>query len=197
MRGRWSLVFSLLTLAAPAALFAQTEAGLKAGGSFGSISNKGVLPGNLGTRTGFAGGLFVGYHAGPLGFGVEGLYAQRGATSDQSLADSPTRLDFIDVPAYAKVELPLPGVRPFIYAGPQVSFRVRCRTAADAACGTAADSIPKTDYAAVVGAGLRFGGIGLEGRYVYGLRDLKLSTVSSSESYKTRTFLILASIGKF
>jgi len=31
----------------------------------------------------------------------------------------------------------------------------------------------------------------LEGRYVYGLTDLKLSTVTSSESYKTRSVLIL------
>jgi hypothetical protein len=34
--------------------------------------------------------------------------------------------------------------------------------------------------------------LSIEGRYVYGLTDLKLNTVTSSESFKSRTFLILA-----
>jgi hypothetical protein len=38
-------------------------------------------------------------------------------------------------------------------------------------------------------------GVGLEGRFVYGLRDLRLETVTSSTSYKNRTFMILGSIG--
>ena len=56
---------------------------------------------------------------------------------------------------------------------------------------------PKTSTAAVIGAGLRLGGMSamtIEGRYVYGLTDLKLNTVTSSQSYKTRSFLILAGL---
>jgi hypothetical protein len=34
-----------------------------------------------------------------------------------------------------------------------------------------------------------------EGRYVYGLTDLKLNTVTSSSSYKTRSFLLLVGFG--
>jgi Outer membrane protein beta-barrel domain len=197
MHCRGLLLSTLLVLAAPAALFAQGEAGIKGGVSFGNISNKGVLPGNLDTRTGFAAGLYLGYRVGLLGVGLEGLYAQRGAKSDQSLAASQTRLDYIDVPVYVKAALPTPLLQPFVYAGPQVSFEVRCHTAGDADCPDAATSgRKKTDYAAVFGAGVRFGGLGLEGRYVYGLRDLKLSTVTTSESYKTRSFLILVSIGR-
>ena len=37
-------------------------------------------------------------------------------------------------------------------------------------------------------------GFTLEGRYIYGLNDLKLSTVTASQSYKTRSFLILAGL---
>jgi len=198
MRHRRSLLLALLALAAPAALCAQGEAGLKAGVSFGNISNKGVLPGNLENRTGFAGGIYVGYRVGFIGLGFEGLYARRGAKSDSSFATAQTRLDYIDVPVYVKLTLPTPFlVQPFVYAGPQVSFEVRCRTAADAACPDAATSgRKKTDYGAVIGAGARFGGLGLEGRYIYGLRDLKLNTVTDTHSYKTRTFLILLSIGR-
>ncbi len=197
MHRRCSLLVALLALAAPITLLAQGEAGIKGGISFGNISNKGVLPGNLDTRTGFAAGLFLGYRVGFLGVGIEGLYAQRGAKSDQSLATSQTRLDYIDVPAYVKASLPTPLLQPFVYAGPQVSFEVRCHTASEGDCPEAsASGRKKTDYAAVFGAGVRFGGLGLEGRYVYGLRDLKLNTVSDPESYKTRSFLILVSIGR-
>jgi hypothetical protein len=170
--------------------------GIKAGLSFGKITNEGLLPSNLDTRTGGAGGISFRTGSGILGLGVEALYAQRGATSDQSFATAQTRLDYVDVPVYLRIAIPTPSVHPFAYAGPQVSFEVHCRTANGADC-LAQGSRKKTDYAGVIGAGLRFGGksgaggVSLEGRYVYGLRDLDLSTVTSSESYKNRTFMIL------
>lgn len=174
------------------------EVGIKGGLSFGNISNKGILPGSLKTRTGIAGGLYFGYSAPVVGIGVEALYAQRGLRSDESISVAETKLDYIDIPAYLKINIPTSGIRPFIYAGPQISFEVRCRTGNDADC---ADTSPRksTDYAAVIGAGLRLGrgtGITLEGRYVYGLQDLKLATLTSSESYKHRTFMLLVGIGK-
>ncbi|HEX3235574.1 MAG TPA: porin family protein [Gemmatimonadales bacterium] len=193
------LLLVLLAPAMPSITLAQGEFGVKAGVSFGNISNKGVLPGDLKTRTGFTGGLYAGYRAAVLGFDVEGLYAQRGARSDESFATAETKLDFIDVPVYVKAMIPAGGIQPFVYAGPQISFEVRCRTAAGAECA-ANSPRKKTDYAGVVGAGLRFGsssaGLGIEGRYIYGLRNLDVSTVTSSTSYKTRTFEILVSLGK-
>ena len=193
---------AVLLAAVPASLAGQSAwgggIGLKAGVAFGNISNKGVLPGSLKTRTGLAGGLYFGYTAPVIGVGLEALYAQRGLSSDQSLADSETKLDYIDIPAYLKINIPTSGIRPFVYAGPQVSFEVRCHTAGGADCDPASER-KGTDYAAVIGAGLRLGGstaLTIEGRYVYGLQDLKLDTVTSSESYKHRTFMILVGIGK-
>jgi hypothetical protein len=199
MRGSVLLFLVGLTLPVPAALHAQGEFGVKGGVTFGNISNKGVLPGNLKTRTGFAGGLYAGMRFTAVGIGIEGLYAQRGVKSDEPIATANTKLDYIDVPAYVKLTIPTPGIAPFIYAGPQVSFEVRCHTANDGPCG-ASPNRKKTDYAGVIGAGLHFGspgklGVGIEGRFVYGLRDLKLDTVTSSTSYKNRTFMILGSIG--
>ena len=199
MRVRTLILSAGMTLAFHAALAAQAEFGIKAGASFGNISNTGVLPGNLKTRIGAAGGLFLGYRASVIGFGVEAMYAMRGARSDQSIADQWTHLDYVDIPAYLKVTIPTPALRPFVYAGPQVSFEAKCRTANNTApCPDAGRK--KTDYAGVIGGGIRLGGsatgISIEGRYVYGLTDLKLSTVTSSESYKNRTFMILVGIGK-
>jgi len=198
LRPRLLAAVVVLAAGATGSLAAQAEFGIKVGASFGNISNKGLLPGNLKTRTGAAGGLYLG-SGGVIGFGIEGLYAQRGAESDQSIATAETKVDYIDVPAYLKVTLPTPGIRPYGILGPQISFEVRCKTASGAACPDDPDH-KKTDYAAVIGGGVRIGGsrlgVRVEARYVYGLADLKLGTVTSSESYKNRTFLILVGIGR-
>jgi len=182
-----------LTLAAAAPASAQVEFGLKGGASFGNISNKGLLPGNLKTRTGWAAGASLGYRAGLVGIGGEALFAKRGLKSDGT---GDLKLDYVDIPVYLKIQAPTPGISPFGYIGPQVSFEVTCKVDnVDCADGDRS----KTDYAGVVGAGVKFGnegGVGFtaEARYIYGLKDLKLGTVTSSESFKTRSFLILGGV---
>jgi hypothetical protein len=169
---------------------AQGGFGIKGGFSYGNVSNRGVLPGALTNRTGFAVGVGLS-GTGLMGFGVEGLYAQRGVVSSTN-GDS-WKLDYVDLPVYLRVGIPTPGVAPFAYAGPQFSFEVSCNAGGGATCPD--NGRPKTTYAAILGGGVRLGaqsGLTLEGRYIYGLNDLKLSTVTSSQSYKTRSFLILA-----
>ena len=51
---------------------------------------------------------------------------------------------------------------------------------------------------AIIGAGIRLGDqsrFSVEGRYMYGLSDLDYSTVTSSNSYRQRNFMILGGIG--
>jgi len=181
----------LLALATPLAAQAGVEVGIKGGVSFGDVSNKGLLPGNLKSRTGFAAGAALATK-GVVGLGSEGLIAQRGLTADVSTDE--LKLNYVDIPVYLRVRVPSPGIKPFAYAGPQASFEISCKSGtADCADG----SRKKTTYAGVIGGGVRFGGLTgftVEGRYVYGLTDLKLSTVTSSDSYKTRSFLILVGI---
>lgn len=194
MKRHLTVITSLL-LAGPAVLAAQSGFGIKGGASFGSVSNKGVLPGDLGSRTGFAAGLSLASKGGLVGLGIEGLYAQRGVTS--STSTDARKLDYADVPVYLRVMVPTPGIKPFGYAGPQVSFEVRCKTGNTDCPATepSGENRAKTTYAGVIGAGVLLGGrtpLSFEGRYVYGLTDLKLGTITSSESYKTRSFMILA-----
>jgi hypothetical protein len=193
MKHSLAIIAAFALSIAPATARAQGGLGIKGGLSYGNVSNRGVLPGSLDGRTGFAAGLSIGTTGGLLGIGAEALYAQRGVVS----ANDPDsrKLDYVDVPAYVRVRIPTPGLVPYAYAGPQFSFEVKCRAGGGACPNT---DRPKTSYAAVIGGGVRLGAprpISLEGRYVYGLTDLKLSTVTSSESYKTRSFLILAGIG--
>lgn len=172
-----------------AASGASAQTTIKAGVSHADVSNSGALPGDLGPRTGLTVGLaFSATQSGPFGLGLEGLYAQRGLDGTGG-----PRLDYIDVPVYLRV-MPSSsaGLTPFAYAGPQISFEVRCRMDGAACPDTGR---PKTTYAAVVGAGISLGhALSIEGRYVYGLEDLKLSTISTADSYKSRSFEILAGI---
>lgn len=159
---------------------------IKGGLSYGKVANTGVLPGTLQGRTGFAAGLSLVSTKRYVGYGVEALYAQRGVES--SAGGGSRRLDYIDVPAFLRVSIPMP-VTPFAYAGPQVSFELRCRTATAVCPDT---DRPMGSYAAIIGAGISFGRrpmMSIEGRYVYGLTDLNLSTITSADNYRTRSFL--------
>ena len=175
-------------IAIPAIARAQGGGGLtlKGGLSYGNVSNGGVFPGPNKERTGAALGLGI-QSGGGLGFGIEGLYAQRGITA--------RKLDYIDVPAYLKIEFGNSGIAPFGYLGPQVSFELKCNDDAGATCPSGR---PKVTYAGVAGAGIRLNalhGLSIEGRYIYGLTDLQLNTVTTTDSYKTRSFLVLFGIG--
>lgn len=179
-----------------AAAFTTAQAqgvGIKGGLVWNNVANSGALPGNPGPFTGWTGGLMLSTGKGPVGIGIEGLYARRGVSAP-TFTDS-RRLDYIDVPAYLRIMIPTPGVAPYAYAGPQVSFELNC-SAGGSPCPSGR---PKMSYAGIIGAGVSFGGVGgrlsVEGRYMYGLTDLKLSTATSSSSYKTRSFLILMGIG--
>jgi len=192
MKPTFAVIAALGLASAPQLAHAQGGFGIKAGFSYGNVSNSGVLPGALQHRSGFAAGIGLASTA-LLGFGVEGLYAQRGVTSSTS-GDS-WKLDYVDVPVYVRAAIPTPGIAPFAYAGPQLSFEVRCNTGGGTSCPSSGR--PKATYAGVIGAGVRLGeqsGFTVEGRYIYGLSDLKLSTVTSSQSYKTRSFLVLAGL---
>ena len=180
--------YVLAGLSAPEA---QAQVGIKAGASFGSISNTGLLPGDLEGRTGFAAGLSFATPPDVVGLGFELLYAQRGAEEPNN--PSSRALDYIDLPAYLRVMAPTEGLQPFAYAGPQASFEIDC-SAVDEDCPDTGR--PTTTWAAVVGAGVRLGeveggGFTLEARYVYGLSDLELDTVTDGDSYEDRSFLIL------
>jgi len=166
--------------------------GIKGGLSWNNVSNSGVLPGELQSHTGFAVGLGLGTTGTPFSVGIEGLYAQRGLDSDTPSED--VRFAYVDVPAYLRLAIPTSALAPYAYAGPQISFEVSCEVGG-AACSGDRETI---SYAAVVGAGLRLGNQGalsVEARYIYGLSDLSWNTITDSDSYRTRSFMILAGLG--
>lgn len=163
---------------------------IKGGLSYGDVSNSGVFPGGARTRSGAAIGVGI-LSGGPLGLGFEALYAQRGIIGDPG---NSRELDYIDVPVYLRIAAQNPAIEPFAYVGPQVSFELRC----DSDGGSCPSGRDKISYAGAIGGGVRLtslGGLSIEGRYLYGLSDLQLGTVSDSENYKTRAFMLLFGFG--
>lgn len=192
MKRTASLLIGLLVVAVTATTARAQGITLKGGLSYGQVSNTGVLPGTIQGRTGFAAGLSLVQTNKLIGFGAEGLYAQRGVES--SSTGGSRKLDYVDVPLFVRVSIAMP-VAPFVYAGPQVSIELRCRTETAVCPDT---DRPRQSFAGIIGAGVSFGTkpmISVEGRYVYGLTDLHLSTVTSPDSYKTRSFLAMIGIG--
>jgi Outer membrane protein beta-barrel domain len=188
MRYLMTLGAALALVAAPVA--AQAQVGVLGGVSFGNVSNSGLLPGNVGPRTGFTLGIEA-FTPGFLSFGVEGLYSQRGVSSSAGF-DS-RKLQYLDFPLLLRVKLPAPGLQPYAYVGPQLSYELSC----DSGPGDCPGDRPHAPWAGVVGAGVQFGarnGIKVEGRYIYGLQNLDLNTITTAESYRERSFMILAGI---
>lgn len=188
MRNIRAAIVALALVAVPIGVGAQV--GVKSGVSFGQVSNSGVLPGEVGVRTGFTIGVSA-FTVGPLSLGLEGLYSQRGVSS-QAGANS-RELEYFDLPVLVRVMIPT-GISPFVYAGPQLSYELACNSGGgDCPRGDR----PKAPKAAVIGGGISFGqetAVSIEGRYIYGLQDLDLETITDEESFKERSFMILAGI---
>lgn len=188
------LIAMVALWALPAVTHAQGIA-IKGGLSYGSVPNaNGVLPGNvaLSANSGFAIGLAL-TTGSIVGFGLEGLYAQRGYKS--STPGYSEKLSYIDVPLYLRVMLPIPQFSPFAYAGPQASFERGCDSDGGVGCPS---GHPTITYAGVIGGGVKLGllhGLSIEGRYIYGITNLTLSAVSNSTNYQPRSFMILAGLG--
>lgn len=178
---------AVLLFLAPLAARAQASVGVKGGLSFATLDNK--LP-DWSSRTGFAAGLSFDFQSGAIGLQPEALYVQKGVGFDgtPSASSHVPRLSFIEVPVLLKLMLPEGQVRPMVYAGPSVSFRVSCSY-------QGFDCTPytsKTDYGVVLGGGVRFGGtqgFTVEGRYEWGLKDI--NDPGAGVQQRTRTFLLL------
>ena len=166
--------------------------GLLGGWSYGQVpSGNTVGHGSLSGNNGFA--LGVGAESGgPLGFGVNVLYAQRGFRSN--LIGNAEQLSYIDIPLYLRVAVQNPVVTPFALIGPQVSFEMNCN-ANGTDCPSGRD---KTTFDGVAAVGLKFpmmSGLSIQGRYLYALQNLDYGTVSNQSNYRQRSFMLLIGIG--
>lgn len=166
--------------------------GILGGWSYGQVPSSNTTGhGSLSGNSGFA--LGVGAESGgPVGFGVNVLYAQRGFRS--TLIGNSEQLSYIDIPLYLKVSVPNPAVTPFALIGPQVSFEMNC-DANGQDCPSGRD---KTTFDGIAAIGLKFpmlSGLSIQARYLYALQNLDYGTISNQSDYRQRSFMLLLGIG--
>ena len=166
--------------------------GILGGWSYGQVpSGNTTGHGSLSGNSGFA--LGVGAESGgPLGFGVNALYAQRGFRS--TLFGNSQQLSYIDVPFYLRVAIENPAVIPFGLIGPQVSFEMNC-SANGEDCPSGRN---KTTFNGVAALGLKFpmlSGLSIQARYLYALQNLDYGTVNNQSNYNQRSFMLLLGLG--
>lgn len=185
------LAVALLALSVTSTARAQGF-GVLGGWAYGAVPNTNATgAGAYTANNGFTIGASL-ESGGVLGFGINGLYSQRGFTN--TVAGFSQKLSYIDVPAYLKLQIVNPVVVPFAFAGPQVSFELNC-DAGGTSCPSGRD---KTTFDAVAGIGVKFpmiANLSVQGRYIYALKDLNYGTVNNQSNYRQRSFALLVGIG--
>lgn len=123
-------------------------------------------------RTGFVGGVFLNYDAGPLGFQVAGQYSQKGVDLDLGNAIEEFSLSYLEIPAVVKLGIPLGIIKPSVFGGAALGFNTGCDSDGDD-CG---DEFKSTDFSGIAGAdvAIYLGSISLwaDGRYHFGLSNV-------------------------
>jgi hypothetical protein len=166
------------------------SAGVKAGVNFANISLDPEDEGCCDPKTGFIGGLFV---TAPIGSTVsiqpEFLYSMIGAKGTDDAFDSEIDIKVFQIPILFRADFAGTSVRPFVLAGPALSFRLDAKQKFEDEEFDLDEDVEKVDIGFAIGAGVQFGRGSLEARYTHGLRDLDKDDESEG---KTRVFSILA-----
>lgn len=117
---------------------------------------------DLDRRTGFmVGGFALVDFAGPFALQPELMYVQKGATQEESIGGTTitgtTKLDYIEIPVLAKVQLPVQGgFSPHLFAGPTLGFTVTAEAKTEG--GGESETEDLSDEASETDVGLALGG---------------------------------------
>lgn len=172
------------------AAFAQSNFGIKAGMNFTKMSQISLQGESSDFRPGFHAGVFADINLLVIGIRPEILYSQKGFEIDTEEGTLESTLNYIDIPVMVKLS-PLPIVS--LYAGPQISFLLGDDWKEDLSETFDTES-NSTEFAGVLGAGVRLGKLDLGARYNFGL-----SKVLEDEKFdnfdKGRNQVIQLSVG--
>ncbi|MFN2603707.1 MAG: porin family protein [Gemmatimonadaceae bacterium] len=167
-------------------------------------------------KPGFVGGVFLGIQVNDW-FSIEPevLFSQKGSKvkgkGNNSALEGSVRINYIEIPVLAKFWFPVsnPGVKPFIFGGPEVEFKVSCTAEGAILAVTGSEDCDKTDneinlkstdFGVTGGAGVQFraGGqdLRVDARYTFGLTDINDSSAASdNREIKNRAFAVTVGLG--
>ncbi len=206
-----TLSVSLALLAGTAAAQGDHRLGLMAGVNFGTVGGKGTeTVDDVKYRTGFLAGGFgeLSLHRN-VSLQAEVYYSQKGAKVVDAGTDAIFKIGYVEIPVFFKAVFPMENsgkvkVRPHLYAGPAVGFRLSCKIKGEDNNVTVevnCDEDPfdvqlkKTDFSVIFGGGVDIGPFFVGARYDLGLTDLNDDPLATSDdALKTRTISVLAGV---
>ena len=172
VRSTAAAVIALALVATEADAQHGTEIGVRGGVSVAQVSGDIGDTFDKSNTTGFAGGVFVNWDWGILGFQVAGQYTQKGAELDVGSAVENLSLDYFEIPAVLKAGIPLGVIKPSVFGGVGLGFNTGCDSSGTD-CG---DDVKSTTWSGIAGADVAFylGSISLwvDGRYNFDLSDI-------------------------
>jgi hypothetical protein len=198
------IVTGLVTLGVALALHtADAEAqvfqriGIKAGLNFSSQGGDFYdfvreVGGEVNARTGISLGLFAERMVNDrLTIVPELFYAQRGVRipGENGLRSRELDLSYAEFSAIGKITFPLETIAPFVTAGPVLGILGGATGRVDDNEQSVEDEISGADFGFAIGGGVDRGPIGIEARYVLGLKDV----VTDDDEGKNRGLSVLVS----
>lgn len=190
----------VLVLAGVGNAFAQQPAafGVKVGANFANLNFDGEGADiSLDRRTGLIGGLFVVVPADrQLALQAEALFSQKGAQSEEGDASGSIKLNYLEVPILARISSPASNGTSFhLLAGPSLGFRTSAKAESsfdgEEESEDIDDDVKRFDLGLVIGAGVEFGRLVVDGRYTWGLTDLNKEEEEGIK-IKNRVFSVMA-----
>ena len=175
------ILTALITLTSASPLFAQLPGlGVKGGVNLATEKTSGEDAGDddFTTFPALVAGVFMTYKVAPgLEFQPEALYSVKGARVKETGFTSTVHLDYLEVPLLARVSKRGGGRMGFYAAGgPYVAYLLRARTRTEFGPSTeeldVSEQVERADFGVSIGGGVEWGRVVVDGRYVYGLRDI-------------------------
>ena len=172
-------VVCLLALPKPAA--AGVQFGIKAGGNMAKPTGADAddIADTLKTKVGFVGGVFIAFNlSNSFSIQTEVLYTMKGATYEytdvEETVEEKLYGDYIEIPVLLKFKLLAGPVRPFIFAGPYVGFKLSEKLEVMGEEIPMEEALLKNnDYGAIFGGGLQLGSkFHVDVRYSMGLEKI-------------------------
>ncbi|MGH1364394.1 MAG: porin family protein [Calditrichia bacterium] len=173
-----TIIFALLL---SGSMFAQLSInpGIKGGITIAKVSfSENVIDDAFKNRTGFLGGAFLEIDPlGPLGFQIEGLFIQKGASADSDSGEASLNFSYIDVPVLVKLQLATPApATPSFYLGPVFGFNLKAEGEFEGETEDLKEDVKGLDVAFAVGIDLALGAAGtkfiIDLRYMRGLSNI-------------------------
>ena len=194
---RFSAVLILVILCAGLSS-AQVGIGIKGGVNFANVGGADAAP-NSKTLIGFAAGGYLEISL-PVLFTIqpEVLYSQKGFIDENFLGTNvkvTSHFNYLEIPVLVKFSLPIPVVKPSLYAGPAMGILLSAKAKAEASGQSSEtdikDQITSTDWGLVVGASANIAIITVDIRYTLGLATI--DKTSTTKAYN-RVFSLMVGI---